>query len=143
MAVAAPELTPAPAIAEPLPLATEAPAPDANVEQPTEVSAAAPEQAFEPAVAGEEPLAAEEPVPATTPLPGASAEAESFTKVESLRSEITAETGRGGGGSWWAGMWRRGARDEEVELSWKEAYPPVEGAERAIWDHNHPNRTQE
>ncbi len=146
VAVAAAEVTPAPVVPEPLPLATEAPAHDANVPQPSEVSAAAaPEQAFEPAIASEEPLpvAAEEPAPDTTPLPGASVEAESFARVENLRSEITAETGRIAGGSWWAGMWRRGSRDEEVELSWKEAYPPVEGAERAIWDHNHANRTQE
>jgi hypothetical protein len=146
VAVAAPELTPAPAVPGPLPLATEAPAPDAaNVPQPSAASATAPEQAFEPAITDEEPspMAAEEPAPGTTPLPGASVQAESFARVENLRSEITAETGRGGGGSWWAGMWRRGSRDEEVELSWKEAYPPVEGAERAIWDHNHPNRTQE
>ncbi len=136
---------PAPAVAEPLPWATEAPAPHVNVPQPTEVSAPVREQASEPEVTGEglSTLAAEEPVPDTTPLPGTSIEAESFARVENLRSEITAESGRGGGGSWWAGMWRRGTRDEEVELSWKEAYPPVEGAERAIWDHNHPNRTQE
>jgi hypothetical protein len=144
---AASELTlaPAPAVAEPSPPATEAPAPDTAVPQPSEVSVAAPEQASESAVADEEPspLAAEEPEPVATPLPGASVEAESFARVENLRSEITAETGRGGGGSWWAGMWRRGSRDGEVELSWKEAYPPVEGAERAIWDHNHANRTQE
>jgi outer membrane biosynthesis protein TonB len=141
--VAAP--APAPAVAEPLPWATEAPAPHVNDPQPTEVSVAAREQASEPEVTGEElsTLAAEEPAPDTTPLPGTSIEAESFARVENLRSEITAESGRGGGGSWWAGMWRRGTRDEEVELSWKEAYPPVEGAERAIWDHNHPNRTQE
>jgi hypothetical protein len=147
VAVAAPELTPVPAVAgdEPSPLATEAPAPDANVPEPSEVSAAATEQAFEPAVASEEPstVAAEEPAHGTMPLPDASIESGSFARVENLRSEITAETGRGGGGSWWAGMWRRGSRDEEVELSWKEAYPPVEGAERAIWDHNHANRTQE
>lgn len=136
---------PAPAVAEPLPWATEAPAPHVNVPQPTEVSAPVREQASEPEVTGEglSTLAAEELAPDTTPLPGTSIEAKSFARVENLRSEITAESGRGGGGSWWAGMWRRGTRDEEVELSWKEAYPPVEGAERAIWDHNHPNRTQE
>jgi hypothetical protein len=144
---AAPEETSQPVGAgeAPLPRATEAPSPYAKVRQPTEApfATASSEQTSVVAGEGPSPLAAGEPAPDATPVPGASIEAESFARVENLRSEITAETGRGGGGSWWAGMWRRGTRDDEVELSWKEAYPPVEGAERAIWDHNHPSRTQE
>jgi len=76
VAVAAPELTPAPAVAsdEPSPLATQALAPDANVPQPTEspVAVAAPELTPVPAVAGDEPspLATEAPAPdANVPEP--------------------------------------------------------------------------
>ena len=76
MAVAAPELTPAPAVAsdEPSPLATQALAPDANVPQPTQSTGGCGRARADtiPAVAGDEPspLATEAPAPdANVPEP--------------------------------------------------------------------------
>lgn len=114
-----------------------------NVLQPTAppIAAAAPQQPPDtaPTAAGGEPPPP--PKEEFAPAADASIEAQVFSRVQNLRGEISAETERVG--NWWATMWRRGSRNPEEELSWKEAYPPVEGAERAIWDHHNANRTED
>ena len=115
---------PQPAVA-PIPPAVPQPTPDP----------AATVAAGEPALPAREAAA-----PPEASATDASIEAQVFSRVQNLRGEISAETERVS--NWW-GMWRRGSRSADEELSWKEAYPPVEGADRAIWDHHNANRAPE
>jgi hypothetical protein len=105
------------------------------------VAAGSPQQTLapDPGALSEEPqhpATEEEPAPQATSLNGASLEREVSPLVENLRSHISANSEQEGrGGNWWSGMWKSGSRDSQQEISWKEALRPVDGAERAVWDH--------
>jgi hypothetical protein len=116
----------------------------AALRQPAEAPEAATtaEQASVPAFATEDEEASRQPfkelVPDAPSLTNASVGPEVSPLVEELRSHISINLERDGrSGNWWAGIWKSGPRNSEQEISWSKALPPVEGAERAVWDlHN-------
>jgi hypothetical protein len=83
-------------------------------------------------------------VPDALSLTNASAGPEVSPLVEELRTHMSTNLEQDGRSSnWWAGMWKGGARNSEQEISWKKALPPIEGAERAVWDHHNPKPVQD
>ncbi len=83
-------------------------------------------------------------VPDEPPLTNASVGPEVSPLVEELRNHMSANLEQDGRSSnWWAGMWKSAARNSEDEISWRKALPPIEGAERAVWDHHNTKPNQD
>ncbi len=122
----------------------------AALQEPAEAREAATisEKTSVPAIAAKDEEASlqtnKELVPDASSLTNPSAGPEVSPLVEELRSHMSANVEQDGrSGNWWAGMWKSGARNAEQEISWRKALPPIEGAERAVWDHNNTKSTQD